>query len=400
MKVLMLGWELPPHNSGGLGVACLQLSKALAKSGADIDFVLPYSAKEKYDFMKVTSVQPKNVKSITRLHAYDSYKYVLANGQEVSVNVGDQQQAYEIAVSQILNEKEFDVIHAHDWLTFRAGIRAKQQTGKPLIAHVHSIERDRAGGKYGNPMVREIEYTAFMLADRIIAVSERVKKMIAEDYSIPENKIEVVHNSIDKSFLEPLDPDNAYHYLNHMKQHGWKVVVNISRLTIQKGLPHFLRAAGQVAKYEPKTFFLIVGDGEQRDELIELAAEQNIADRVIFAGFQRGKNWRDAYAIGDLFVMPSVSEPFGLTPLEAVAYGTPTLISKQSGISEVLQNCLKVDYWDEREMANQIVGLLQNPSLGTELHRNAFKEYERMSWSKAADQLMNIYRTHTEKVFA
>jgi glycogen(starch) synthase len=400
MKVLMLGWELPPHNSGGLGVACLQLSKALAKSGADIDFVLPYSSDEKYDFMKITSVQPQNVKSISRLHAYDSYKYTLNDGSEVRVNVADQQQAYEIAVGQIINEKEFDVIHAHDWLTFRAGLRAKQQTGKPLIAHVHSIERDRAGGKYGNPLVREIEYMAFLMADHIIAVSGRVKDMIAEEYSIPKSKIEVVHNSIDQSLLEPLDDNNAYQFLEHMKQRGWKVVVNVGRLTIQKGLPHFLRAAGQVARFAPKTFFLIVGDGEQRDELIEMAAEQGIADRVIFTGFQRGKNWRDAYAIGDLFVMPSVSEPFGLTPLEAVAYGTPSLISKQSGISEVMQNCLKVDYWDENEMANQIVGLLKNNSLRDELHKNAFVEYERMSWSKAADQLMDIYRHHSEKVLA
>jgi len=398
MRVLMLGWELPPHNSGGLGVACLQLSKALAESGADIDFILPYDSSEKYEFMKVTSVQPENVKSISRLHAYDSYKYVLHDGREVSVGVRDQQHAYEIAVSKIIKGMEFDVIHAHDWLTFRAGLRAKQQTGKPLIAHVHSIESDRAGGRYGNPLVREIESTAFLLADRVIAVSERVKRSIQEEYYIPADKIDVVHNSIDKSFLAPLDEQNAYEYLSHMKEHGWKVVVNVGRLTIQKGLPHLVRAAGLTAKYAPKTFFLFVGDGEQRDELIELAAEQEIADRVLFAGFQRGKNWRDAYAIADLFVMPSVSEPFGLTPLEAIAYGTPVLISKQSGISEVLQNCLKIDFWDEHEMANQMVSLLQNHTLGQELHQNAYKEYERMSWSGAADKLMNIYRMHTERV--
>lgn len=398
MKVLMLGWELPPHNSGGLGVACLQLSKALAESGADIDFILPYSSSEKYDFMRVTSVQPSHVRSIAKIKAYDSYKYVLHDGREVHVGVGDQQKAYEVAVGQIVKEMEFDVIHAHDWLTFRAGLRAKAESNKPLIAHVHSIERDRAGGKYGNPLVREIEATTMLLADRIIAVSERVRRMISEDYSIPMDKIEVVHNSIDKSFLEPLDEDNAYRYLSYMKSRGWKVVVNISRLTVQKGLPHFLRAAGQVAKYAPKTFFLFIGDGEQRDELIELAAEQGIADRVLFAGFQRGKNWRDAYAVGDLFVMPSVSEPFGLTPLEAIAYGTPALISKQSGVSEVLDNCLKVDFWDEQEMANQIVGLLRNDSLRLELHKNAWHEYDRMSWNKAADKLMDIYKHHSEAV--
>lgn len=400
MKVLMLGWELPPHNSGGLGVACLQLSKALAKSGADIDFILPYSSSEKYDFMRVTSVQPIHVRSIDRIKAYDSYKYVLHDGREVYVGVHDQQLAYELAVNRIVKDMEFDVIHAHDWLTFRAGIRAKQQSNKPLIVHVHSIERDRAGGRYGNPIVREIEATTMLLADKIIAVSARVKRMIAEDYAIPLDKIEVVHNSIDKNFLEPLDEHNAYNYLSYMKEAGWKVVVNVGRLTVQKGLPHLIGAAGQVAKYAPKTFFLFVGDGEQRDELIELAAENGIADKVLFAGFQRGKNWRDAYAIGDLFVMPSVSEPFGLTPLEAIAYGTPVLISKQAGVSEVLANCLKADFWDENEMANQMVGLLQNDSLRDELHRNAWHEYERMSWSHSADKLMNIYRTHTEAVAA
>jgi glycogen(starch) synthase len=398
MKVLMLGWELPPHNSGGLGVACLQLSKALAASGADIDFVLPYHSNQKYDFMNVVSAQPAGVKSINRLYAYDSYKYTLIDGQEIYVGVGAQQQAYEIEVAKIIKDREFDVIHAHDWLTFRAGLRAKQQSGKPLVVHVHSIERDRAGGNYGNPLVREIEATTMLMADRIVAVSHRVKKMIAEEYAIPESKIDVVHNSIDPDWLEPLDPDNAYEYLVQMKRHGWKVVVNVGRLTIQKGLPNFLRTAGKVVEFAPKTMFLLVGDGEQRNELIEIAAENGIADRVLFAGFQRGKRWRDAYSVGDLFVMPSISEPFGLTPLEAIAYGTPVLISKQSGISEVLSNCLKVDFWDEDEMANQIVSLLQNQSLREELHRNSYKEFERMNWSTAADKLMNIYRAHMERV--
>jgi glycosyltransferase involved in cell wall biosynthesis len=398
MKILMLGWELPPNNSGGLGVACLQLSKALSENGADIDFILPYSSSEKYGFMNVISVQPEAVDSITRINAYDSYKYVLRDGREVYVGVNDQQQAYEVAVGQIVKQMEFDVIHAHDWLTFRAALRAKQHTGKPLIVHIHSIERDRAGGRYGSPLVREIEATTMLLADRVIAVSARVKKMIEEDYAIPSDKIKVVHNSIDQSLLEPLDEQNAYHYLEQLKKSGWNVVVSIGRLTIQKGLTHFLRAAAKVAKYNPKTIFLVVGDGEQKNELIELAAELGIADRVIFTGFARGKNWRDSYAIGDLFVMSSVSEPFGLTPLEAIAYGTPVLISKQSGISEVLANCLKVDFWDEDEMANQIVGLLKSKSFREELHANAWLEYERMSWNDAADKLMAIYKSHAERI--
>jgi glycogen(starch) synthase len=400
MKILMLGWELPPNNSGGLGVACLQLAKALASSGADIDFILPYSSDESYDFMKVSSAHPSTVRFISQDTAYDSYRYFYHDGSSKQVGIADQQHAYEFAVGEMIKTKEFDVIHAHDWLTFRAALRAKAHSGKPLIVHVHSIERDRAGGNIGNPLVREIEATTMLIADRVIAVSGRVKQMIVEDYNIPASKIEVVHNSIDQSYLEPLDDANAYRYLSEMKKLGWKVVVNVGRLTIQKGLTHFLRAAAQAAKREPKTFFLIVGSGEQRDELIELAAELGIADRVLFAGFQRGKRWRDAYSIADLFVMPSVSEPFGLTPLEAVMYGTPVLVSKQSGVSEVLSNCLKADFWDEDELANQITAVLRYESLAKELHTNAWREVDKMSWSESADRLMSIYKSHLQKVAA
>lgn len=398
----MLGWELPPHNSGGLGVACLQLAKALAGSGADIDFVLPYSSAQKYEFMRVTAAHPKHIEEVETVKfesgAYDSHKYVLKGGREVNVNIVNQQQAYELGVANFIKNQQFDIIHAHDWLTFRAAIKAKQSLNRPLIVHIHSIERDRAGGKAGNPLVREIEAMTMLLADKVIAVSERVKKSIVEDYAIPASKIDVVHNSVDRSYMEPLDEQNAYKYLTNLKANGWKVVVNIGRLTIQKGLYHFIRTAAQVIEHNPKTIFLIVGSGEQRDELLELTAELGIADKVIFAGFQRGKNWRDAYAIGDIFVMPSVSEPFGLTPLEAIGYGTPVLISNQSGVAEVLRNCLKADYWDEQKMTNQIVNALKNESLTQELHANAWREYERMSWNDAADKLMDIYRHHREVI--
>jgi glycogen synthase len=172
----------------------------------------------------------------------------------------------------------------------------------------------------------------------------------------------------------------------------------VGRLTIQKGLPNLFRAAKEVVARVPKTIFLFVGDGEQERELLELAAELGISQNVVFTGFQRGKNWRDAYAIGDLFVMPSVSEPFGLTPLEAIGYGTPALISRQSGVAEVLQNCLKVDYWDVDEMANQITTVVQNDSLRDELHTNALREYERLDWGKAADRLVELYERHTQAV--
>lgn len=397
MKIMMLGWELPPYNSGGLGVACYQLCKALSRKGADIEFILPYSADHKIDFMRVNAAQPKDVTEVIKSGiAYDSYKYIYSNGSEEWVDIFGQQLAYEKSVDDIVELADFDVIHAHDWLTFRGAMRAKEKTGKPLILHVHSIESDRAGGNRGNPLVREIESTAFLLADRIIAVSGHTKHAIVREYDIPADKIQVVHNSIDLDDMELNKGENNYKYLEAMKKQGYRVVVNIGRLTIQKGLPNLLYAAKEVIARAPKTIFLIVGSGEQEYELVELAAQLGISKNVVFTGFQRGKNWRDAFAVGDLFVMPSISEPFGLTPLEAVGYGTPSLISKQSGVAEVLSNALKVDFWDIDEMANQIVTVVQNDVLRDALQENAFREYERLSWNKAADQLFEVYDHHLQ----
>lgn len=395
MKILMLGWELPPHNSGGLGIACYQLCKALSRQDLDIEFVLPYEADHDIDFMAITAAQPQGVASVVRSGiAYDSYKYILDDGTEEWLNIHDQQELFEHSVAKMVEDKEFDLVHAHDWLTFRAALRVKQIKDCPIILHVHSVESDRAGSKNGNPLVREIEEVSLHLADRIIAVSQHTKNTIIEDYGIPADKIEVVHNSIEPGSIAPLDDSNVYHYLDTMKGLGYRVVVNIGRLTIQKGLPNLLRAAKEVIDRAPKTLFLIVGSGEQYYELIDLAAELGIGDKVLFADFQRGKNWRDAFAIGDLFVMPSVSEPFGLTPLEAISYGTPSLVSKQSGVSEVLKSCLKVDFWDIHEMANQIAGVTQSDALRDELLKNANLEYQRLSWHDASNKVTNIYHQH------
>lgn len=398
----MLGWELPPHNSGGLGVACLQMCKELARQGADIMFILPYKADySSIDFMKVLSASPKSVLDVYQhVKAYDSNKYVHKNGRVEWFDMFGQQYNYEEAVEKLAEKLEFDVIHAHDWLTFRGALRAKEVSGKPLILHVHSIERDRAGGKQGNPMVREIEYTSMMLADRIVAISEHTKRMICEDYNIPADKVEVVHNSIDLGEMEPLDSDNSYRYLTKLRANGYRVVVNVGRLTIQKGLPNLLRAMQNVVFRAPKTLLLIVGSGELEHELLELAAILGISRNVIFTGFQRGKKWRDAYGASDLFVLPSISEPFGLTPLEAIGYGTPTLISKQSGVAEVLLNTLRVDFWDIEEMANQITAVVQNDALRDELQKNAYQEYLGMSWESSVKKLFNIYETHIQGAMA
>lgn len=395
MKILMLGWELPPHNSGGLGIACYQLCKALSKQNIDIEFILPYAADYGIDFMTVTATHPQGVTASGEFFgAYDSQWYVPGEAGGRWPGAYSPGQLYEQTVVRLAEKKAFDIVHAHDWLTFRAALRVKELRNCPIVLHVHSVESDRAGRPEGNPMVQEIEGLALHLADQIVAVSEHTKRAIMHDYGIPGDKIEVVHNSIDAGSLAPLDGDNAYRYLTVMKSLGYRVVVNVGRLTIQKGLPNLLRTAQKVIAKEPKTFFLIVGSGEQYYELIEQAAALGIGANVLFAGFQRGKNWRDAFAIGDLFVLPSVSEPFGLTPLEAVGYGTPVLISKQSGVSEVLHNCLKVDYWDIDEMANVITGVVRSDALRDELWQGAHREYERLSWDHAAEKISRLYDRH------
>lgn len=401
MRILMLGWELPPHNSGGLGIACYQLCKALAKKGADIEFVLPYTAAHPgIDFMRINAAHPQDVETVMKAgNAYDSFKYVTKSGQISYIDIHGQTKVYEEAVGRIVQLAEFDIIHAHDWLTCRAALRAKMMTGKPLVVHFHSIESDRAGKAFGgNPMVREIEALALTVADKVIAVSQHTKDAIVREYHIPPEKIEVVHNHSDPSDLVPADGDNAYRYLQFMRGLGYRVVVSVGRLTVQKGLPNLLHAFKEVVARAPKTFLLLVGDGEQKIELINLAADLGIGANVFFAGFQRGKKLRDAYAVGDLFVLPSISEPFGLVALEAIGYGAPVLISRQSGVAEVIHNCLKVDFWDTNEMANKITAVVQNDPLRDELHANSYKEYVSRSWNESADKLWHLYARHAAKV--
>lgn len=391
----MLGWELPPHNSGGLGVACYQLCKALAKKNIDIEFILPYKAHHDIDFMQITPAHPQDVLTVIEAGGvYDSNKYIYEDGREEWLDIVGQQAMYEKSVAKLVESREFDVIHAHDWLTFRAGLRARAYSNCPLILHVHSVERDRAGGGDGNPLVREIEAIAFQLADRIVAVSEITKQAIMKDYDVPSDKIDVVHNSIDRELMVPLDDDNAYRYLTRLKEDGWRIITNVGRLTIQKGLFNLMYAAKEVISREPKTMFLIVGNGEQYYELISLAAELGISRNVIFTGFQRGKNWRDSFGIADLFVMPSISEPYGLTALEAIEYGSPVLISRQSGVGESIRSCLRIDSWDTHEMANQMTAVVRSRALQEELHHNAYKELLQLSWDDAAHKLANIYERH------
>lgn len=399
MNILMLGWELPPHNSGGLGVACYHMSKALAMAGASIDFVLPYTAKHpNTDFMRVHGATPLSPLDRYGMGAYDSkfVKYSRLSKSELKdmSNIRGVQRHYVSFVEGLLEDIETpDVIHAHDWLTMEAGMRAKEITNRPLVVHVHATEFDRSASESGNPIVHEIEYQGLMMADRILAVSNITKNMIVEKYGIPADKIEVVYNAIDVTdFDSDYEYDTrTYNYLEALKSEGYTIVSTMTRLTIQKGLPYFIRAAAKACQKYDKFAFLISGTGEERDELIKLASSLGISDKVLFNGFVRGKQWRDTYSVSDVFVMSSVSEPFGLTALEAAHHGNALIITKQSGVGEVLGNIFRYDFWDIDKLADQLVGIATSGALKDTLRHNISREYSKLNWHDVAMQCIDNY---------
>ena len=393
MKVIMLGWELPPHNSDGLGVACYGLCQALANDGAMLEFVLPYTAPNQCDFMKIRAALPVNVRRVTATgNSYESFKYHHIGGKTSYHDLFGHQAAYEEAIANLTFDDDFDIIHAHDWLTFRAALKLKQIYDKPVVLHVHSLESDRAGGISGNSLVHAIERLGLESADKIIAVSAHTKQKIIHDYGISEDKIEVSHNSISPDSHSPsLDDENCYKVILALKKQGYTVLVNAGRLTIQKGLTNLLRAFARASDHNPKLLLLLAGSGEQRDELIELAAELGVSRNVFFTNFVRGNTLRDTYSIGDLFIMPSISEPFGLTPLESILHGTPAMVSNQSGVAEVIANVLKVDYWDIDKMVSQIINISQYPNLQSALQDNGLYEVRRMGWHTASEKVFEIY---------
>ena len=399
----MLGWELPPHNSGGLGVACLNLSRALAKDGCDIDFVVPYEAEHKdIDFMRVLSASHLDPLFRFGIGAYDSDKieellvpdvHIPGAISQDQVSIRQIQKTYCDFVENYLMEYKPDLVHAHDWLTFEAGVLAKKNFGIPLIAHVHATEFDRAGGNGGNPLVHAIEREGLILADKIFAVSEATKRIIHEKYGIPLEKIDVVYNSLDEDFLRQayrLDED-SYKYLESLKAKGYTVVSTVGRFTIQKGLTHFLHAAARAIRKNPKLLFVFAGDGEERHELVGLAAELGISKNVIFTGFVRGKQLRDIYELSDIFVMSSISEPFGLTALEAAHHGDVLILTKQSGVAEVLRSAFLYDFWDEDKLANEILAVAKSPALKDELRAAIRNEYRRISWRDVAEKCVSVY---------
>jgi glycosyltransferase involved in cell wall biosynthesis len=374
------------------------MSKALAMQGASIDFVVPYSAHHpETEFMTIHAAT--NLDPLSRyglMGAYDS-KHLRQLGLD-DIDTSDLhdmrgvQKHYVKFVEQLVKDQKPDAIHAHDWLTMEAGMRAKEITGSPLIVHVHATEFDRSGETYGNPIVHEIEYQGLMMADRIIAVSNITKNIIIQKYNIPADKIEVIYNAIDVASLGKYDYDSrTYRYIESLKNEGYTVISTVTRFTIQKGLTHFIRAAAKACEKYDKLVFLLAGDGEQRDELIKLSADLGISDKVFFTGFVRGQQWRDAYNVADIFVMSSVSEPFGLTALEAAHHDSALIITHQSGVGEVLQNIFRYDFWDIDVLADQMVGIATSPALAQNLKENVKHEYARIGWQDVANQCMRLY---------
>ncbi len=393
----MLGWELPPHNSGGLGVACLNMAKALADQGASIDFVVPYCGKhEDADFMNILPATEDSPLFRFGNGAYVSNgihkKFFTDNGCAKSIR--EIQREYCDYVDNYLENHHPDVVHAHDWLTYEAGLIAKRKYHIPLIAHVHATEFDRSGMKSGNQLIHEIEYEGLVNADRIMAVSETTKRLIHEKYNIPLSKIEVVYNSLDSKFEEEdyLFDDSTYKYIKGLKKSGWTIVSTVSRFTVQKGLWHLMHAAARAIAENPKLLFIFAGDGEERNELIELSADLGITKNIIFTGFIRGKKLRDVYSLSDIFVMSSISEPFGLTALEAAHHGDCLILTKQSGVSEIIWSALKYDYWDEHKLAEEILAISKRPALKKALSDSIRKEYHQISWEKIAKKCLDIYR--------
>jgi len=393
----MFGWEFPPYNSGGLGVACSGLTKSLLTHDLAITFVLPKKMDLVSDSTRIIFADndPITVQYVdSLLHPYiTSSEYFRMRHSAIGGygdSLFDEVYRYAMNARKIVEQEKFDIIHAHEWLSFPAGIEAKKLSGKPLIMHVHATEFDRSGGNM-NPVVFGIEKEGLEKADEIVAVSEYTKRIITQQYGINPDKISVVHNGV-APFDDNTNPALEKPFnLPALKQSGNKIVLFVGRLTLQKGPDYFIKAAKKVLEFEPHTYFIIAGSGDMERQLMEETAQLGISDKVFFTGFLRGEDLKIVYRAADLFVLSSVSEPFGITTLESMINGTPVLISKQSGVSEALDHVLKVDFWDVDEMAHKIISVLRYRPLMDNLAANGYSEAQRFTWNQAAEKCIKIY---------
>ncbi|QED37223.1 glycosyltransferase family 4 protein [Antarcticibacterium arcticum] len=432
MKVLTFGWEFPPHISGGLGTACYGLTKALQEENVSIIFVVPrVFGNEKMELVNASSIiikEPlptparirrtkKKTGRFEKLHVSSSltpysetgiwdkrekiknWNYRLDTDKvpvERVKNKGiryrftgtygpsllNEVKRYGEVGGEIARQHNFDLIHAHDWLTFPAGIAAKKNSGKPLVVHVHATEYDRAGLKNMDHRIVAIEKNGFNAADLIMAVSNWTREILTEIYEIDPDKIVVVHNGIQE------EDNSPFTAITRVSEN---IVTFLGRVTYQKGPKYFVQAAARVLEQFPETHFIIAGAGDLLPSTIDQIAQLKISSRVHCTGFLKGEKIKQIWSVSDVFVMPSVSEPFGIAPLEAIRAGVPVIVSNQSGVAEVLENVIKVDFWDSTALAEAIIQILQNKNLANSLRKESKKELEHLTWNIAARKIKNQY---------
>ena len=424
----MFGWEFPPHIAGGLGTACYGMTRGLARNGVEVVFVMPRAyGDEDQRFVRV--VNASDVETIgTRDHEFseellekvsfihidsnmlpyispeeyaayhdefvrsgrthewtDVWKQRYTFSGKYGANLMEEVARYAMVAAQVAKDLEgqFDVIHAHDWLTYFAGIAAKRVSGKPLVVHMHATEFDRSGENI-NRRVYAIEKAGMQAADRVIAVSELTRRIVIGKYGIPAEKVVTVHNAVRFGESEDVVPERA------VKD---KVVTFLGRITYQKGPDYFVEAAAKVLQRVPDVRFVMAGSGDLMNHVVRRVAQLGIADRFHFTGFLKGGEVQRMFRLSDVYVMPSVSEPFGISPLEAMRSGVPVIISRQSGVAEVLDYAIKVNYWDVDALADAIYGLLTYPALGRMFASKGLEEVTGLKWTNAAAKIKTVYET-------
>ena len=387
LRVLMFGWELPPLISGGLGTACNGLLGALKQEGADVVFVVPRAVQGlSYDFANV-------IGALGSIQAYDMAKYGMVSllqpypsccGADLyGGDILEEVARFGEAATQIGQQEVFDIVHAHDWTTYRAGLLLQRAFGKPLVIHVHSIEHDRCPAS-PNPEVCVLEKEGLLAADQIIAVSKYTRQRIVENYGIQPRKIKVIHNGIGEDIPMRARLSSG--------EHQPKIVLFVGRLTAQKGPQYFLLAAERALQSDTNMRFLVVGDGDLRYRLEEMASKLGISDKVLFTGFLSQFDLGRVYGVASVCVITSLSEPFGLVALEAMSHGVPTIVPRHAGVTEVVRNCLQVEHWDIDGIAARILAVVTNrDSLAEQLSRNAAREVSRLTWNRAAQKLIRVY---------
>ena len=372
----MFGWEFPPAQTGGLGTHCYELVKNIGAKGLSVVLFIPKRSERVKNDLENVEIVEVGFKSSNPY----SRPFSTTLGKGYGWNFFNEVETFNKKCVVMALAEDFDMIHCHDWMTIPAGIELKMRTARPLIFTVHSTEYDRTINIYPFTKIIEVEKKGIDEADRVITVSRNMKKQLIQKYNADERKLTVIYNGIDYAKFPGIT-----------RKGNKKMVLFLGRLTDQKGPHFFLKTAAKVLEKDSEVLFVVGGQGEKLPELMEEAIDLGIMDHVVFTGYLSEGELMHAYEMADIYVMPSVAEPFGISALEAIASGTPTIISKNAGVAERIQHCLKVDYWDILDMANKIICVLRHDVLGECMRKNAFGELKNLGWDRVAEQTIKVY---------